>query len=99
MNKLELLNFINRQKDKKENIVLLAKREDIIFPLPIGFDNLEIVKKHIQDEYDANLLRKDEMYRLIDAENEEDFCKNETEKKIREMLNYFKTMSLTCAKL
>ncbi len=95
MNKLELLFFINDAIEKKENIVLTAKRGDLIFPIPVAVEHLKITKENIKESYNENLVRKDKIFKLIKAEFEEDYCANELENKIKELLSYFKLVSNT----
>lgn len=93
MNKLELLVFINKAIEHNVNIVLTAERGDITFPIPVLAKHLKMTKENIKESYTEQLVRKDKIFKIVNAELEEEYCAVEIEKKLRELLDYFKIVS------
>lgn len=90
MNKKYVINFIDKAIEKEKSVVLTAKRDDITFPLPIDRRSLKIVRENIISGYTDDLERKDGLYKVIDIDFEQNYCKIASEEKIREIISYFK---------
>lgn len=89
MKKKEVIDFIDKAIKERISIVLTAQRDDEPFPIPIDRENLRDLKNNIIRGYTEDLLRKDELYKIIDIESKKDYCKKATEEKIRQILANF----------